>query len=113
VTGHELLAGALLYALRTVPLVTGELLTAPTPCRDWDVRQLLLHACDSVAAVAEGLHTGRVGLDPGRSRPGRRRRPAGAVLAARADTGHSERGVTSWPRSSAGCRGQSSAPSNI
>jgi uncharacterized protein (TIGR03086 family) len=64
VTGDELLAGALRFALRTVPLVTAEQLTAPTPCRDWDLRQLLLHACDSVAALTEGLWAGRVCLDP-------------------------------------------------
>jgi uncharacterized protein (TIGR03086 family) len=64
VTGDELLAGALRYALRTVPLVTAEQLTAPTPCRDWDLRQLLLHACDSVAALTEGLCAGRVCLEP-------------------------------------------------
>jgi uncharacterized protein (TIGR03086 family) len=64
VTGDELLAGALRYALRTVPLVTADQLTAPTPCRDWDLRQLLLHACDSVAALTEGLCAGRVRLDP-------------------------------------------------
>lgn len=79
-TGDELLAGALRYALRTVPRATAEQLTAPTPCRDWDLRQLLLHACDSVAALTEGLCAGRVGLYPAvQPRPAD---PVGAFTAA-------------------------------
>ena len=80
VTGDDLLAGALRYALRTVPQVTAEQLTAPTPCRDWDLRQLLLHACDSVAALTEGLCAGRVCLDP--ALPPRPADPVGAFTAA-------------------------------
>jgi uncharacterized protein (TIGR03083 family) len=79
VTGDELLADALRYALQTVPKVTAEQLTAPTPCRDWDLRQLLLHACDSVAALTEGLCAGQVGLDP--PLPPRPADPVGAFTA--------------------------------
>ena len=78
-TGDELLAGALRYALRTVPQVTAEQLTAPTPCRDWNLGQLLLHACDSVAALTEGLCAGQVRLDP--PRPPRPADPVGAFTA--------------------------------
>ena len=52
------------YALRAVVAVTPELLSRPTPCREWDLRMLLRHAGESLAAIAEGIETGRVGLDP-------------------------------------------------
>ena len=32
--------------------------------RDWDLRMLLRHACESLAAFGEGIEAGRVGLDP-------------------------------------------------
>src|SRR5262249_48752440 len=35
-----------------------------TPCREWDLRMLLRHACESLAAFCEGIEAGRVGLDP-------------------------------------------------
>jgi uncharacterized protein (TIGR03086 family) len=52
------------YALRAVVAVTPELLSRPTPCREWDLRMLLRHASESLAAIAEGIETGCVGLDP-------------------------------------------------
>jgi uncharacterized protein (TIGR03086 family) len=52
------------YALGAIDSVTPELLSRPTPCRDWDLRMLLRHACESVAALEEGLETGRIGLYP-------------------------------------------------
>jgi uncharacterized protein (TIGR03086 family) len=58
------LAAALRYAIGTVEPVMAEQLTAPTPCRMWDLRSLLLHACDSLSAMTEGLCAGRVRLDP-------------------------------------------------
>ncbi len=51
---------ALRYALVTAGHVTPELMTRPTPCRGWDLRMLLLHTSDSLAALAEGLDEGRV-----------------------------------------------------
>jgi uncharacterized protein (TIGR03086 family) len=51
---------ALRYALAAAGHVTPDLLARPTPCRGWDLRMLLLHATDSLAALAEGLYDGRV-----------------------------------------------------
>ena len=62
--GGQLLEPSISYALGTVVAITPELLSRRTPCRDWDLRMLLRHASESLAAIAEGLETGRVGLDP-------------------------------------------------
>jgi uncharacterized protein (TIGR03086 family) len=51
---------ALMYALVAAGPVTAEQMGRPTPCRGWDLRMLLLHATDSLAALAEGLDDGRV-----------------------------------------------------
>ncbi len=56
----ELLAQAVSYALGNVAAVTPDLLPRPTPCRGWDIDMLLQHACDSLAALAEGFASGRV-----------------------------------------------------
>jgi uncharacterized protein (TIGR03086 family) len=62
--GARLLEPSISYALGAVLAVTPELLPRPTPCRGWDLRMLLRHASESVAAFGEGIETGRVGLDP-------------------------------------------------
>ena len=62
--GARLLEPSLSYALGAVLAVTPELLPRPTPCRGWDLRMLLRHASESLAAIGEGIETGRVGLDP-------------------------------------------------
>jgi uncharacterized protein (TIGR03086 family) len=62
--GARLLEPSISYALRAVVAVTPELLSSPTPCQQWDLRMLLRHASESLAAIAEGIETGRVGLDP-------------------------------------------------
>lgn len=62
--GARLLEPSISYALGAVPAVTPELLPRPTPCGEWDLRMLLRHACESLAAFGEGIATGRVGLDP-------------------------------------------------
>ena len=62
--GARLLEPSVTYAVGVVLAVTPELLSRPTPCRGWDLRMLLRHACESLAAVDEGIGTGRVGLDP-------------------------------------------------
>jgi uncharacterized protein (TIGR03086 family) len=60
----RLLEPSITYALRVAMAVTPDLLPRPTPCREWDLRMLLRHASESVTALAEGIQTGTVGLEP-------------------------------------------------
>jgi uncharacterized protein (TIGR03086 family) len=62
--GARLLEPSISYALGVVLAVTPELLSRPTPCREWDLRMLLRHASESLAALGEGIGTGRVSLAP-------------------------------------------------
>jgi uncharacterized protein (TIGR03086 family) len=62
--GTRLLEPSVSYALGVVRAVTPALMSRPTPCREWDLRMLLRHACESLAAFGEGIEAGRVGLDP-------------------------------------------------
>ncbi len=62
--GARLLEPSVSYALGVVLAVTPELLPRPTPCREWDLRMLLRHASESLAAIGEGIEAGRVGLNP-------------------------------------------------
>ncbi len=62
--GARLLELSVSYALVVVLAVTPELLSRPTPCREWDLRMLLRHGCESLAAFGEGIEAGRVGLEP-------------------------------------------------
>jgi uncharacterized protein (TIGR03086 family) len=62
--GARLLEPSISYALGAVVAVTPGLLPRPTPCREWDLRMLLRHASESLAAFGEGIETGRVGLHP-------------------------------------------------
>lgn len=59
-----LLERALGYALCAVRPVTPPALARPTPCRSWDLRALLWHTNDSLAALHEGIEDGHVGLAP-------------------------------------------------
>ena len=63
--GARLLEPSIAYGLGAVLSVTPELLPCPTPCRGWDLRMLLRHASESLAAIGEGISAGRVGLGPG------------------------------------------------
>jgi len=58
--GSDLLVQAIGYALRSVEAVTPTQLARPTPCADWDLSMLLLHSCESLAALGEGVQLGRV-----------------------------------------------------
>jgi uncharacterized protein (TIGR03086 family) len=84
---------ALRYALFAGQTVTPELMARPTPCRGWDLRMLLLHTTDSLAALAEGLDDGRVRLHA--EAGGADSWPAGAdtCSADRADTCSADAGV--------------------
>jgi uncharacterized protein (TIGR03086 family) len=59
-----LLEPAIGYALGAIQAVTPDLLSRATPCRGWDLRMLLRHASESLAALSEGACGGRVGLRP-------------------------------------------------
>jgi uncharacterized protein (TIGR03086 family) len=62
--GVALLERAMGYALGTLVLVTPEDMANPTPCREWDLRALLLHMIDSLGALHETITVGHIGLDP-------------------------------------------------
>lgn len=59
-----LLDVAMDYALDAIDTVRPELLSQSTPCSEWNLRMLLSHACESVAALQEGVCCGRVDLFP-------------------------------------------------
>jgi uncharacterized protein (TIGR03086 family) len=52
------------YAMGVVAAVAPEFLSRPTPCAGWDLRMLLEHVNESLAALHEGLTGGRVALLP-------------------------------------------------
>ncbi|HEX6676470.1 MAG TPA: TIGR03086 family metal-binding protein [Actinomycetes bacterium] len=62
--GAGLLERSLAYALGSVAAVTPALLPRPTPCGEWDLRGLLHHLNDALAALHEAAEGGRVALDP-------------------------------------------------
>jgi uncharacterized protein (TIGR03086 family) len=59
-----LLEPAIHYALGCLSCITPGALSGPTPCTAWDLATLLEHVSDSLAALCDGLATGRVSLDP-------------------------------------------------
>lgn len=62
--GARLLEPSISYALGAVLAVTPQLLSRPTPCKEWDLGMLLRHSCESLAAIGEGIEAGRVALEP-------------------------------------------------
>jgi uncharacterized protein (TIGR03086 family) len=60
VGGVAVLERAIAYALGSLADVTADALVRPTPCAEWDLRDLLGHLHDSMAALQEGAETGRV-----------------------------------------------------
>jgi uncharacterized protein (TIGR03086 family) len=59
-----LLERAIGYALGSVTAVAPNFLSRPTPCSDWDLRTLLEHVNESLAALHEGIETGCIGPAP-------------------------------------------------
>jgi uncharacterized protein (TIGR03086 family) len=62
--GVAVLERAIAYALGNVALVTPDALGAPTPCRYWDLHDLLEHLHDSMTALHEAVAVGRVACSP-------------------------------------------------
>jgi uncharacterized protein (TIGR03086 family) len=60
--GVAVLERAVAYCLGSLSLVTPALLTSPTPCPSWDLRALLEHLIDSMAALHEAADLGVVTL---------------------------------------------------
>jgi uncharacterized protein (TIGR03086 family) len=52
------------YSVAGAAAVTPDLLSLATPCRGWSLHTLLLHAIDSLDALAEGVGYGHVALHP-------------------------------------------------
>ncbi|MDQ1621479.1 MAG: hypothetical protein QOE19_4048 [Actinomycetota bacterium] len=61
--GVALLERAMAYTLGGLALVTADAMTAPSPCREWDLRGLLLHMNASLQAVHEAITLGHLRLD--------------------------------------------------
>jgi uncharacterized protein (TIGR03086 family) len=60
VGGVAVLERAIAYALGGLAFVTPDALGRPTPCAAWDLRDLLAHLHDAMAALQDGAETGRV-----------------------------------------------------
>jgi uncharacterized protein (TIGR03086 family) len=60
----SLLRPAIGYALAVADLIGPDLLSRPTPCRGWDLRMLLRHVNESLAALHEAAGVGRVSAWP-------------------------------------------------
>lgn len=61
--GIALLERAMGYTLGALQLVTPQDMGRPTPCRDWDLHDLLLHMNDSLLTMHGAVTTGHVDLD--------------------------------------------------
>jgi uncharacterized protein (TIGR03086 family) len=65
----SLLRPAIGYALAAADAITPGLLSRPTPCRGWDLRMLLRHVNESLAALHEAAAAGRVSAWPAAETP--------------------------------------------
>ncbi len=69
----ELLERAIAYTRGSLASVTPGLVHAPTPCREWDLHELLVHMDDSLASLAEAGEWRRVAVRGGSAGAGQRR----------------------------------------
>jgi uncharacterized protein (TIGR03086 family) len=60
--GVELLERAIAYTRGSLASVTPGLAHVPTPCREWDLHELLVHMDDSLASLAEAGEWRRVAV---------------------------------------------------
>jgi uncharacterized protein (TIGR03086 family) len=67
--GSALLRSAIGYALAAAEPITPGMLRRPTPCRGWDLRMLLRHVNESMAALTEAARAGRVSVWPAHEPP--------------------------------------------
>ena len=58
--GIALLERAITYTLGSLHVVESDALSVPTPCRDWDLRELLDHLNDALLALRQAAEVGRV-----------------------------------------------------
>jgi uncharacterized protein (TIGR03086 family) len=64
VGGVAVLERAVAYTLGSLAMVTPEALWRPTPCRHWDLYDLLDHLHDSMTALQDAIDVGRVDCSP-------------------------------------------------
>jgi len=62
--GVAVLERSISYALGSLARVTAPQLIRPTPCLRWDLRDLLHHLNDSMAALQEAASSGEVSVTP-------------------------------------------------
>lgn len=60
--GVILLEGAIGYAIDSAKAVEPAQLGRRTPCADWDLHDLLIHATDSLAVLSDTLSTGKIAM---------------------------------------------------
>jgi uncharacterized protein (TIGR03086 family) len=59
-----LLERAVCYGLESVEGIRQSALSRPTPCAGWDLKELLCHVNESLAALHQGADGGRIDLSP-------------------------------------------------
>jgi hypothetical protein len=59
-----LLERAISYTIGNLHNVTSATLSRPTPCREWDLKDLLAHMNDSLIALHDAIDLGHVDLSP-------------------------------------------------
>lgn len=64
-----LLERAISYTLGSLQLVTAQDMSAPTPCREWNLRELLTHMNDALEALQEAVDDRVVTLVPEEGSP--------------------------------------------
>jgi uncharacterized protein (TIGR03086 family) len=69
VAALDLLERAINYTRISLQFVTPSGLSRPTPCAEWDLRRLLAHMDDSLAALREAAELGTVRLTPNADQP--------------------------------------------